>query len=124
VTVGRFSFPRGARLCRSSDFTRVYRGGVRLGVSPLRVCALKCADGRSRLGLSISRKVGKANVRNRWKRAIREAFRLNRHRLTAPWDLVVSVDWEAAPDDVAGVEAGLLKAIELLNERAGQEAGG
>jgi ribonuclease P protein component len=120
--VGRFSFPRAARLCHSSDFTRVYRSGVRLNVPPLRICALKCADGRSRLGLSISRKVGKATVRNSWKRAIREAFRINRHRLTAPWDLVVSVDWEADPEGVAGVEASLLKAVALLNDRADRGA--
>jgi len=43
----------------------------------------------ARLGLTVSRRVGNAVVRNRWKRAIREAFRLVRHRLP-PLDLVVA----------------------------------
>ncbi len=42
-----------------------------------------------RLGLSVSRKVGGAALRNRWKRLIREAFRTSRSRLPEGLDLVV-----------------------------------
>lgn len=37
----------------------------------------------ARLGLSISKRVGNAPTRNRWKRLIREVFRRNKHSLPA-----------------------------------------
>jgi ribonuclease P protein component len=43
----------------------------------------------SRLGLVVSRKVGGAVVRARWKRCLREAFRLAQHDLPKGLDLVV-----------------------------------
>lgn len=41
-----------------------------------------------RIGLVVSRKAGNAVVRGRWKRCLREAFRLSQHELPAGFDLV------------------------------------
>lgn len=112
-----YDFPRSARLVRSSQFGRVYRAGLRCKQFPLYVRALPKEEGESRLGLSVGRKTGKAVVRNRWKRAIREAFRLNRHRLNQPHDLVVAVDWDATEDDIGRVEEAFLEVVEYLNAR-------
>jgi len=47
--------------------------------------------GHPRLGISISRRVGTAPVRNRIKRLLREAFRLHPHGLPRGYDLVIVV---------------------------------
>lgn len=55
-----------------------------------------------RLGLSVSRKVGGAVVRNRIRRRIREAFRRLKGLHTAGVDLVIVV-WPHGEMDSAGV---------------------
>lgn len=86
-------FRRGDRLLRSSDFGRVGRDGRRV-VEPAFVLLIapRPRDDeftRRRLGITVSRKVGSAVVRNRVKRQVREWFRAARHRLRPGIDLVV-----------------------------------
>lgn len=45
--------------------------------------------GHSRMGLVVSRKMGNAVRRNRWKRLLREAYRLRRLQLPEGMDMVV-----------------------------------
>jgi ribonuclease P protein component len=50
----------------------------------------------TRLGITITKKVGKAVTRNRIKRLTREFFRLNRHRIFGKWDINIIARREAA----------------------------
>jgi ribonuclease P protein component len=85
------------RILRGPDFARVYRRRCSVADDVLIVHGAKNELDTPRLGLTVSRKVGGAVTRNRWKRAIREAFRLLREDLPEGIDLVVTPRRGAEP---------------------------
>jgi ribonuclease P protein component len=98
-------FNRTHRIRHQADFDRVYRSGCYAADQVLVVYADRNDRDYCRLGLSVSRKVGGAIVRNRWKRLIREAFRGSRAALPAGLDLVVRPRRGAKADFQAILEA-------------------
>lgn len=94
----QFDFPKTVRLLRSADFDRVFRRRCSQGDGMIVMYADHSASERPRLGLVVSRKCGNAVVRNRWKRSLREAFRLTQHDLPRQLDLVVIPRRGAKPD--------------------------
>ena len=91
-------FTRADRLRRKAEFDRVYAGNAYAADKVLVVQGNTNELSVCRLGLSISRRVGNAVVRNRWKRLIREAFRTQRDRFPGGLDLVVRPKRGATPD--------------------------
>lgn len=72
---------REQRLTRREDFRRVYRNGsIKFG-RYLVVHLLPVTDDSTKVGISVSKKVGNAVVRNRVKRRLREIVRLNWEQL-------------------------------------------
>ena len=43
----------------------------------------------NRVGITVSKKLGKANVRNRVRRRLREVYRLNEDKFQSGWDIVI-----------------------------------
>lgn len=84
---------RLSRLSRSSDFQRVYRRGSSTASRFLVLYSFKRpaeADASTpRLGLSVSKKMGGAVVRNRIKRLLREAYMSSAQNLSVEHDLVL-----------------------------------
>lgn len=77
----RFSFPKELRLRTGAEFDAVFKAKVTAGDGVLVIHARPNELGHARLGMAVSRKVGNAVRRNRWKRCLREAFRLAQHDL-------------------------------------------
>jgi ribonuclease P protein component len=105
---GRFTFRRRHRLHLQRDFERVF--AVRRSAGD-RLLVVYVADndlGWTRLGIKAGRRLGGAVVRNRIKRRLREAFRLNRD------DLPVSMDVVCIPRAPAATEAGTDEFAEAL----------
>jgi len=86
----RFHFPRHRRLLRPAQFELVYGDGRSVRRGPLLVHAMP-SEHDTRIGFSVSRKVGNAVRRNRIKRKLRDAFRRMQHDLPGRYDLVVTV---------------------------------
>ncbi len=91
-------FLRIHHIRKGADFDRVHRRDTYAADSVLVVRGCENHLPYTRLGLSVSRRVGPAVVRNRWKRLIREAFRQSRHRLPDGLDLVVRPRKGAKPN--------------------------
>lgn len=76
-------FPKRLHLLRASEFERVFASRNSAANPWFTLYGAANEVGHPRLGLTVSRRVGNAVARNRWKRLVREAFRLAQHRLPA-----------------------------------------
>ncbi len=113
-------FPRKYRVRTRAEFDRVYQNDAYAADCVLVVRGCRNGLPYPRLGLSVSRKVGGAVVRNRWKRLIREAFRKSRSDLPAGLDLVVRPRRGAEPD-YAAISESLPKVARQLAKRLGRQ---
>lgn len=91
MTETRWRFPVRMRIRQPSDFKLAYSNGVREDAGGVIVYARPNGLSFPRLGISIGRRAGDAVQRNRFKRLLREVFRLNQHGIGAGLDLVVVV---------------------------------
>jgi ribonuclease P protein component len=84
-----FFFPKSARLLATHQFRRVSKYGKTIGGAYLNLQVCTSRHPLLKLGLTVSRKFGNAVRRNRFKRLVREAFRLEQHKL--PTHLLINV---------------------------------
>ena len=124
MSAPRNTFRASQRLHGNGAFKRVIDGRARIDCGAIsfhaipRDAAVARTNDLTRMGISIGRRAGGAAVRNRFKRLLREAFRLSQHEhptaAPAPYDLMVIV---RAHDELtlAQYRAHLLDALQRLH---------
>lgn len=75
-------------LKKSSEFNSVYKQGKSYVTKHIVMYWKKNNESYNRIGCTVSKKVGKAVTRNRVKRLIKEAYRLNSKKIPKGYDLV------------------------------------
>jgi ribonuclease P protein component len=125
-------FPRWLRLRRRLEFLRAQRAGQKLHMRHFlvfvttrepdagEITRTAGADALppTRLGVTVTRKVGHAVVRNRIRRLVREAFRRERHLFAPGYDMVWVAKRNAADVGFSGVVSDLHALAGKLERRA------
>jgi ribonuclease P protein component len=98
------SFPKGARIRRRAEYLEIQRTGAAVHGRLLVGIVRRAADGAAtRIGITTTKRVGAAVVRNRVRRLIREAFRRNRGALPPSVDFIVVAKRAAAGAGAAAI---------------------
>lgn len=98
----------------NGDFRRIYRKGRSAVSGGVVVYCLKNRKGISRLGVTVSTKLGHAVVRNRVRRRLRELYRLHRQEMLPGYDLIVVARVRAVDMPYAKLEKQYLRCLAQL----------
>lgn len=93
------SFLRRERISKRREFLQVYEHGRKEFCRHVVIFSLANEFGHARIGITATKKLGKAHVRNKVKRWVREVFRRRRDVLglsAIPIDMVVNLKSSAA----------------------------
>jgi ribonuclease P protein component len=105
------------RLRKRAEFLEVYRRGEKVRGRYFFLYFLRNNLPHSRLGITVTRKLGKTVIRNRIKRRLREVFRKNKSSVRPPCDLVVNVTHTAVGASYWALETDFLETVSRWAEK-------
>lgn len=97
----------------NGEFSIVYKNGKSLANKYLVMYVLKNDDGKSKLGISVSKKVGNSIVRHRLARLIRESYRLNRDKFNSGLNIVVIARVNAKGKNYSEIESAFIHLLKM-----------
>jgi ribonuclease P protein component len=110
-------------LKRNFEFKRVYRYGKNEAGPYVAVYCLRNGKEINRLGITTGSKLGKAVVRNRVRRRIREAYRLSEHRIKRGYDIVIVARGRSVTADYHRIEKDLITRLKDIGIIEGTKTG-
>jgi ribonuclease P protein component len=126
----RKKFPKGRRLLRHADFDRVYKKGRRHFATHMTVFYLRreadeqqTVPSQLRIGFTVRKVLGGAVQRNRMKRRLREAVRLQAIQPPAGVDVVINPKASLLTADFAELKGEIAKAFQVIQNSLSQETG-
>jgi ribonuclease P protein component len=114
----RSRFLRAARLRKHADFEKVYRSGRRILSAHMTVFFLRRDSGPAHLGFTVRRALGTAVERNRIRRRLREAARLNLGAVGNAVDVVIHPKKSALTAEFAELCQEVARAFEKIRSSA------
>ena len=108
----RFWFTKADRLRKRSEFLRLANRGKKIQDQYFIALYSQSRIQRTRLGVTVAKKVGNAPTRNRIKRLSREFIRLNRQTITGYWDINIIAKKKAA---ILSSEQAFLSLNKIIN---------
>ena len=96
-------------------FRRLYARGKSSACPELVVYCRRNGLAKNRIGYTVSAKLGNAVTRNRIRRRLREAYRLNETRFAPGWDIVVVARSRAVRAQFSALERALLSQAAALH---------
>jgi ribonuclease P protein component len=85
--LNRYQFKKSARILKRIEFVNLSKNGQKFKNEHFVAAVGPGGSETTRLGITVTKKIGCAAIRNRIKRFIREYFRLNRDRILGKWDI-------------------------------------
>ena len=107
--MGKYSLKKSEHLRKNSDFRKVYSKGRSYADHFIVLFTFPNDLGGNRIGLSVSKKIGKAVKRNRVKRLFREVYRLNKDKLIQGIDLIFLARKDVVKLDFPKMEKSILR---------------
>jgi ribonuclease P protein component len=113
-------FPKSHRLLRHSEFERVYKQGRRHFSAHMTAFYLWRPEDElkgARVGFTVSKALGRAIQRNRIRRRLREAVRLNGFHYNMPVDIVINPKRSTLSAEFNDLQSEVTKAFQVIEKQ-------
>ncbi|WP_035277279.1 ribonuclease P protein component [Desulforegula conservatrix] len=109
-------FQKKDRLLIRSEFERIKSSGMKAQDRHLFAVFTPSETGRTRIGITVTKRVGNSVIRNRIRRFVREFYRLNRQLVKGAWDINFIARHSAAEAAHEDINACLMRICRKISD--------